>query len=159
VPGQSALRFAEHRRHRRVDVEVNLARLSCALSDELDPVLGHEIVERADGLVVEATEVAVHGVQARDDASRQMNEHRIRAERFEMARCCRMLPPRGATAQRYRVHIARGRDALMTYEGSTALPVVSDDGRVVGLLSSLDILRWLALASGYVVGHPPSAAP
>jgi CBS domain-containing protein len=49
--------------------------------------------------------------------------------------------------------------ALMAYEGIHRVPVVSDDGRVVGLLSSLDVLRWLALASGYVVGRPPPLAP
>jgi CBS domain-containing protein len=34
--------------------------------------------------------------------------------------------------------------ALMAYEGVHRVPVVSDDGRVVGILSSLDVVRWLA---------------
>ena len=41
--------------------------------------------------------------------------------------------------------------ALMAYEGVHHLPVVSDDGDVVGVLSSLDVLRWLGRRSGYVI--------
>jgi CBS domain-containing protein len=43
--------------------------------------------------------------------------------------------------------------SLMAYEGVHRLPVVSDDGRVVGILSSLDVLRWLGRRSGYLI--PP----
>jgi len=39
--------------------------------------------------------------------------------------------------------------ALMTLEHVHQLPVVSSDGKVVGLLSSLDVMRWLAAQSGY----------
>jgi len=34
--------------------------------------------------------------------------------------------------------------ALMSCEGVHRIPVVSDDGRVVGILSSLDVMRWVA---------------
>ncbi len=34
--------------------------------------------------------------------------------------------------------------ALMAYEGVHRIPVVADDGRVVGILSCLDVVRWLA---------------
>jgi CBS domain-containing protein len=34
--------------------------------------------------------------------------------------------------------------ALMTYEGVHRLPVVAADGQLVGVLSALDITRWLA---------------
>jgi len=42
--------------------------------------------------------------------------------------------------------------ALMTLEGVHRLPVVTDDARrgVVGILSSLDVLRWLARTCGYL---------
>ncbi|WP_437682191.1 CBS domain-containing protein [Sorangium sp. So ce131] len=43
--------------------------------------------------------------------------------------------------------------ALMAYEGVHRLPIVSDDGKVVGILSSLDVLRWFARRCGYLI--PP----
>ena len=39
----------------------------------------------------------------------------------------------------------------MAYEGVHRLPVVSDDGRVVGLVSSIDVLAWMGRHSGYVL--------
>lgn len=44
--------------------------------------------------------------------------------------------------------------SLMAYEGVHRLPVISDDGRVVGILSSLDVLRWFGRRSGYLI--PPN---
>jgi CBS domain-containing protein len=41
--------------------------------------------------------------------------------------------------------------ALMAYEGVHRIPVVSCSGDIVGLVSSLDVLRWLGQASGYLV--------
>lgn len=46
--------------------------------------------------------------------------------------------------------------ALMAYEGIHRLPVVDGWGRVVGLLSSLDVLHWLACKSGDPVPAPRS---
>jgi CBS domain-containing protein len=40
--------------------------------------------------------------------------------------------------------------ALMAFEGVHRIPVVSAEGEVVGLVSSLDILRWLAEQDGYL---------
>jgi CBS domain-containing protein len=40
--------------------------------------------------------------------------------------------------------------ALMAYENLDRLPVVSEDGKVVGMVSSIDILRWLARIDGYL---------
>jgi CBS domain-containing protein len=39
--------------------------------------------------------------------------------------------------------------ALMSFEGVHRLPVVSHRGRVVGILSALDVMRWLAREDGY----------
>ena len=39
--------------------------------------------------------------------------------------------------------------ALMAFEGVHRVPVVSDQGRVVGIVSSLDVSRWLARNDGY----------
>lgn len=43
--------------------------------------------------------------------------------------------------------------ALMSFEGVHRVPVVSLAGTVVGIVSSLDILRWLAEKSGYLRGR------
>ena len=45
--------------------------------------------------------------------------------------------------------------ALMAFEGIHRVPVVSDGHQVVGLLSSLDVLRWLAQQSGYLMPPHP----
>lgn len=47
--------------------------------------------------------------------------------------------------------------ALMAFERVHRIPIVSADGKVVGVVSSLDIARWLAERAGYVV--PPARAP
>jgi CBS domain-containing protein len=41
--------------------------------------------------------------------------------------------------------------ALLAYEGIHRLPVVDDSGRVVGVLSSLDVLHWLGEQTGYLM--------
>jgi len=41
--------------------------------------------------------------------------------------------------------------ALMAYEGIHRLPVTCAEGKVVGIVSTLDILRWLAEQDGYLV--------
>jgi regulator of cell morphogenesis and NO signaling len=41
--------------------------------------------------------------------------------------------------------------ALMAFEGVHRVPVVSNDGRVIGVLSALDVMRWLAQHDGYLV--------
>lgn len=45
--------------------------------------------------------------------------------------------------------------ALMAVEGVHRMPVVSSEGRVVGIISSLDVARWLAANDGYI--EPDSA--
>lgn len=49
--------------------------------------------------------------------------------------------------------------ALMAFEGVHRLVAISDDGEVVGVLSSLDILRWLGQKSGYVLPEPARSKP
>jgi CBS domain-containing protein len=44
--------------------------------------------------------------------------------------------------------------ALMAVEDVHHLPIVASDGRVVGIVSALDIVRWLAHHDGFVV--PPA---
>lgn len=46
--------------------------------------------------------------------------------------------------------------ALMAYEGIHRLPIIDASGRVVGLLSALDVLHWLACKTGHAVPAPRS---
>jgi CBS-domain-containing membrane protein len=41
--------------------------------------------------------------------------------------------------------------ALMAFEGIHRVPVTTTDGTVVGIVSSMDVVRWLAEQAGYVV--------
>jgi CBS domain-containing protein len=47
--------------------------------------------------------------------------------------------------------------SLMAYEGVHRVPVVSTDGAVVGIVSSMDVMRWFGRQSGYLIpeGHTP----
>jgi len=47
-----------------------------------------------------------------------------------------------------------GRAAgLMAYEAVHRMPVVNREGRVIGVVSPLDILRWLARECGYPIAN------
>ncbi len=41
--------------------------------------------------------------------------------------------------------------ALMAYERVHRVPILSDDGKVVGIVTPLDVARWLAAKAGYMV--------
>lgn len=43
--------------------------------------------------------------------------------------------------------------ALMAYENIHRVPVIGLDGSVVGIVTSMDIVRWVAEQDGYVVGR------
>ena len=43
--------------------------------------------------------------------------------------------------------------ALMAFEGMHRVPVANTRGQIVGIVSSLDVLRWMAREHGYVLGH------
>lgn len=49
--------------------------------------------------------------------------------------------------------------ALMAYEGVHRIPVVTADGRLVGIVSSLDIVRWMAREEGYRLAGPRARLP
>jgi CBS domain-containing protein len=52
--------------------------------------------------------------------------------------------------------------ALMAYEGVHRVPVISTTGRVIGLVSALDVARWVAETSGFCLRgatRPPSSQP
>lgn len=46
--------------------------------------------------------------------------------------------------------------SLMAFDGVHRIPIVSDSGHVVGILSSMDILRWFGRKSGYIIPRQPS---
>jgi len=41
--------------------------------------------------------------------------------------------------------------ALMAHEGVHRVPVVTEAGKVVGILSAMDVLRWVARMEGFVI--------
>jgi CBS domain-containing protein len=41
--------------------------------------------------------------------------------------------------------------ALMAFEQIHRLPIVSESGEVIGIVSSIDVLRWIAETEGYLV--------
>jgi CBS-domain-containing membrane protein len=43
---------------------------------------------------------------------------------------------------------------MMAFEGMHRVPVVSASDTVVGIVSSIDVLRWIAQTEGYLVGRP-----
>jgi CBS domain-containing protein len=48
--------------------------------------------------------------------------------------------------------------SVMAYEGIHGLPVLDDDGRVVGMLSALDVMRWIATDAGYALPDAESVS-
>lgn len=42
---------------------------------------------------------------------------------------------------------------MMAYEGVHRLPVLDRDNRVVGMVSALDVMRWLAREYGYAIAN------
>ena len=59
-----------------------------------------------------------------------------------MARVTFVLPDNASISQ---------AAALMAVEHIHRVPIVTDDGRVAGIVSSIDVLAWLARQDGYVV--------
>jgi CBS-domain-containing membrane protein len=45
--------------------------------------------------------------------------------------------------------------AVMAFEGTHHLPVVDEAGTLVGMVSALDILDWIARQAGYIPADSP----
>jgi CBS domain-containing protein len=43
--------------------------------------------------------------------------------------------------------------AMMAYDGVHRVPVLDDDGSVIGLLSAIDVMRWLGREAGYAISN------
>jgi CBS domain-containing protein len=90
-----------------------------------------------------------------DEAEARIERSRTRHKKDEDARFKRPLAvreimtskafslPEGATLSR--------AAAAMAYEGVHRVPIVDENGAVVGILSAGDLLAWLARSTGYIV--------
>lgn len=76
-----AFLLAKQRRHGGVDVDVDLGH--CERANSSDAEVDHHATEIQDGILVEATHVAVDRIDARDDAAGQPRKERIGGKRFE----------------------------------------------------------------------------
>lgn len=48
---------------------------------------------------------------------------------------------------------------VMAYDGVHHVPLVDEDRRVVGMTTSMDIVRWVAMRSGWAIPRRPSSVP
>ena len=80
--GAGPFLLAEQRRDRGVDVDEHLGH--AALAQRGDPVLGHELFEVFEGLLVEAPQVVVEDVDARHAAAGQVHEQRVGREHLQV---------------------------------------------------------------------------
>jgi hypothetical protein len=72
---------AEHALDRGVDIEMD--RLGLQLVHGGEPLRDHHRFQVGDCLVVEPAQVAIHGVDARHDSTRETDEERIGRKRLE----------------------------------------------------------------------------
>ena len=99
--------------------------------------------ENADGIL----EMSLSGPETRNAGDAL--EPGFHIQRIEQGRVKHIMTPI-AFAMPETASVARTA-AMMAYEGVHHTPVVSADGRVVGIVSSLDLLRWLAKESGFML--------
>jgi CBS domain-containing protein len=96
------------------------------------------------GVISKTDLLRTHEATAKDGLSlpdyRELHQPRVTVEEV-------MMPL--AYTLRDRDSLARAA-AVMAIEGVHRLPVVSEDDRVVGIISASDIARWLAAQSGYI---------
>jgi CBS domain-containing protein len=82
------------------------------------------------------------GVVSRSDLLRHRREA-LAGVVADVMMCLAFSLPESATLSR--------AAAVMAYEGVHQIPVVASDRKVVGLISALDVARWLAQHDGYLV--------
>lgn len=82
------------------------------------------------------------GVVSRSDLLRRRRDARVQVV-ADVMMCMTFSLPESATLSR--------AAAVMAYEGVHQIPVVASDGTIVGLISTLDVARWLAQHDGYLV--------
>mgnify|MGYP006345675895 FL=1 len=106
-----------------------------------------DFADRGDTLERSSPAVSSGGIQARLDRGMHVEQFRDATVRDVMTPLAFTMPSSASIAR---------ASALMALEGVHRVPVVSEAGKVVGILSSLDVLRWLARSEGYAVpDHRP----
>jgi len=101
-----------------------------------------DYADRGETAELGAAEVKSGGIRAQLDRGMHVLDTRDATVRDVMTPLAFTLPADASIAR---------ASALMALEGVHRVPVVAETGRVVGILSALDVLRWLALAEGYAV--------
>lgn len=104
--------------------------------------LVREFSESAGTDVAESSRFVVHGYEVDLGPGYHLERARERCVRDIMMPLSFTLPESAP--------IARAA-ALMAYEGVHRVVVISPSGNVVGILSALDVLGWLARESGYLM--------
>lgn len=145
-----AARTAVLRRHYVSDVtagdrtplrDIMTADVWCACDDLPLVKLRDMLVDRQfSGVpVVDSAGRCVGVVSVADLARAKESDARVRDV---MARLTFVLPDSASISQ---------AAALMALEHIHRIPIVTDDGRVAGIVSSIDILGWLGRQDGYVI--------
>lgn len=101
-----------------------------------------DFVDRGDTLEMGSPEVSSGGIRASLDRGMHVEQYEDATVRDVMTPLAFTIPSSASIAR---------ASALMALEGVHRVPVVSESGKVVGILSALDVLRWLARSEGYVV--------
>lgn len=104
-----------------------------------------DYADRGETGEVGKPELQSGGIRAQLDRGMHVQELRDATVRDVMTPLAFTLPESASIAR---------ASALMALEGVHRVPVVAPNGKVVGILSALDVLRWLALREGYAVPNP-----
>ncbi len=124
-------------------------RVVCARAEMDASLLRERLLDRAiSGAPVVDDWGRVVGVVSRSD----LLEHEVTARRGERTVGDIMTPM--AFTLRAEASIAQAA-ALMAYEGVHRIVIVDDSGCVVGVLSALDVSRWIGWCAGFPVGREP----
>jgi CBS domain-containing protein len=125
--------------------EVMHGGVPCVLASEGIPALRHLLLERrVGGVPVVSSDGRPVGIVSGEDLLRSLlaRETPPTTAGEIMSRELLALPITASIAQ---------AAALMSYEGVDLLVITDPQGRVAGLVQALDIARWHARASGYLV--------
>ena len=125
--------------------EVMHGSVPCVLASEGIPALRHLLLERrVGGVPVVSSDGRPVGIVSGEDLLRSLLSSATPPTTAGEIMCRELLalPITASIAQ---------AAALMSYEGVDLIVITARDGRVAGLVQALDIARWHARASGYLV--------
>ena len=117
--------------------------------------------------VVSKTDVVRECYEHADDGAQEVMPLRIYSEQgsmYELGEGFHSVPVSGASVRDIMTPVAytlgastsiSQAAALMAFEGIHRVPIVAEpDGEIVGVLSALDVLRWLGEHDGYLRRRP-----